>query len=142
MTWSHRHSELTTATPAQLWTRWTTAGSWRIDDPGVEWARFDGAVVEGATGVVKTHGAPARTIEFTRVEPGRAMDFTIRLPLATLAITHDMEPAAGGTRTTHGVVLDGPLHRVYALLLGGTLARGLPTVVRNVTAGALRDGDA
>lgn len=138
MTWSRNHSQLTTATPAQLWERWTDIRSWQLDDPGVDWAQIDGPPAVGIKGVVKNHGSPAQKIEFTRVEHERAMDFVIRLPLATLTITHDMEPVAEGTRTTHGVVIDGPLHRLYALAIGGTLARGLPAVVRNVTAGALQ----
>ena len=138
MTWSRHHSELTTATAAQLWERWTNVECWQIDDPGVAWAQIDGPLMVGATGVVKDHGAPPQKIEFSRVEHERAMDFVIRLPLATLSITHDMEPVGECMRTTHGVVFDGPLHRVYAALLGGKLARGLPTVVRNVTAGALQ----
>lgn len=137
MTWSRHHSRLTTATAAQLWERWTNAQYWKVDDPGVEWAQIDGPLAVGTTGVVKNHGTPAQKIRFIRVEHERAMDFAIRLPLATLSITHEMEPAGEGIRTTHGVVLDGPLYRVYAALLGGKLARALPTVVRNVTAGAL-----
>ncbi|MGY5115582.1 hypothetical protein ACWC2H_06880 [Streptomyces sp. 900105755] len=138
MTWSRYHSQLTTATAPQLWERWTNAAYWQLDDPGVAWAQIDGPLTVGTTGVVKDHGTPAQKIEFTRVEHERAMDFVIRLPLATLTITHDMEPAGEGMRTTHGIVLDGPLHRLYAALLGGKLARQLPVVVRNVTAGALK----
>ncbi|TQS45060.1 SRPBCC family protein [Cryptosporangium phraense] len=142
MTWSRRHSQLTTATAAQLWERWTDLDSWPIDDPDVEWAQVGRAVAPGAIGTVKNHGTPAQKIEFTRVERERAMDFVIRLPLATLTITHDLEPAAGGIRVTHGVVLDGPLHQLYARVVGVKLARGLPVVVRNVTAGALQGGKA
>ncbi|HEY6794112.1 MAG TPA: hypothetical protein VI248_05470 [Kineosporiaceae bacterium] len=138
MTWSVHHSELTTATTAQLWDRWGDPGTWHLDDPAVEWAQFDGPLAVGTTGVVKNHGTPAQKITFTRVEHGRAMDFVVRLPFATLTITHDMEPALEGVRTTHGIVLDGPLHRLYAAVLGRKLARALPLVVRNVTAGALR----
>jgi hypothetical protein len=137
MTWSRHHSQLTTATTSQLWERWTNAAYWQLDDPGVEWVQIDGPLAVGTTGVVKNHGSPRQKIEFTRVEHERAMDFVIRLPLATLTVTHDMEPVPEGTRTTHGLVLDGPLQRVYATLIGGNLARGLPVVVRNVTAGAL-----
>jgi len=142
MTWSRHHSQLTTATAAQLWARWTDAASWQVDDPGVEWAQIDGPLAVGTAGVVKDHGMPAQKIEFTRVEHERAMDFVIKLPLATLTITHDMEPTGEGMRTTHGVVLDGPLHRLYAALVGASLARGLPVVVRNVTAGALTPSSA
>jgi hypothetical protein len=140
MTWRRQHSQLTSATPAQLWERWTRTELWQVDDPGVQWAQLDGPVAVGTTGVVKNHGTPAQRFELTRVEHERAMDLVIRLPLATLSITHDLRSDAGDVRITHGVVLDGPLHRVYAAVLGASLARGLPTVVRRITAGALQDG--
>ncbi|WP_447646625.1 SRPBCC family protein [Nocardioides zeae] len=138
MTWTRRHSQLTTATTAQVWDRWTDPTTWQVDDPGVAWAQFDPAVREGATGTVKNHGTPPQRITFTRVEHERAMDFAIRLPLATLTVTHDVEPDGERTRLTHGVTIDGPLHRVYAMLVGRKLARGLPAVVRTVAAGALQ----
>lgn len=137
MPWARRHSQLTTATPAQVWARWTDADCWHLDDPGVEWAQIDGPVREGTTGVVKNHGLPLQRFRFTRVAHERAMDFVIRLPLGTLTLTHDLEVLPEGTRVTHGVVLDGPAHPLHAAAVGAKLARGLPLVVRRVTAGAL-----
>lgn len=137
MTWTRTHTQLTSATEEQLWRRWTTAAYWPQDDPGVQWVRFDGEVRDGTTGTLKSHGAPASKLTFTRVVERKYMDFEIRLPLATMTITHTMEPVGDALACTHGVTISGPLTPVYARLVGRKLAAGLPDVVGQVTRAAL-----
>jgi hypothetical protein len=137
--WIREHTQITTATPAQLWARWTDAAAWAEDDPGVEWARFDGEPALGSTGRVKNHGTPAQRFTFTAWEPEHRMDCTIRLPLAALTITHTMKQTSRGLAATHGIRLSGPLHGLYGMLIGKQLAAGLPEVVGLVLAGAVRE---
>lgn len=137
MTFTAEHSLVTTATPEQLWARWTDERYWGEDDPGVEWARFDAAPATGVTGRVKNHGTPAQRFVFTDVRTHQRMDFAIRLPFATLSITHQMAPENAGLRSTHGIVIEGPLSGIYGALVGRKLAGELPEVVRKVVDGAL-----
>ncbi|MCL8014940.1 hypothetical protein [Streptomyces sp. AS02] len=137
MTWSRHHTLVTTATPEQLWARWTTAEYWASDDPAVEWAAFDAPAATGVTGRVKNTGSPAQKFRFTDVRTHERMDFEIRLPFASLSVTHAMEVTGPGVASTHGIVIEGPLSGFYGAVLGARLAAGLPDVVRRVVDGAL-----
>lgn len=141
-TWSRSYTLHTTATPAQVWARWTDASTWAEDDPGVVWAAFDDAPRTGTGGRVKNPGTPAQRFEFTAVEHERRMDFVLRLPLARLSVEHLMEQEYAGLAVTHGVRIEGPLAPVYGVLVGRSLAAGLPEVVRTVVAAALATGHA
>jgi hypothetical protein len=137
MTWSRHHTLVTTATPEQLWKRWTIADYWPMDDPAVQWVSFDGPAATGVTGRIKNAGSPAQKFTFTDVRTYERMDFEIRLPFAQLSITHAMERTGAGLSSTHGIVIDGPLSGLYGAILGGRLATALPEVVRSVADGAL-----
>lgn len=136
MEWHNSYSVVTGASPEAVYGRWTDLSTWAEDDADLQWVRVDGAVRVGATGKVKT-GGPAQKITFTRLEPGRAMDFEIRLPGATLSFPHSITPLADGIRVTHGVRFDGPLAKVFGFFVGRGIARGLPLVVRTVADRAL-----
>ncbi|TCJ28354.1 polyketide cyclase/dehydrase and lipid transport [Nocardioides jejuensis] len=137
-TWEHKHTEITTATPAQVWSRWAVATTWAIDDPSVEWALFDGEPCNGSTGKLKSPGSPAQKFTFTCVEPLRRFDFAFNLPLGTVSITHLVEEQGKGNyAVTHGVRVEGPLSRVYTALLGRKIAAGFPDVVNAVLNAAL-----
>jgi len=135
--WIREYTVHTTATPAQIWSRWLDAATWGQDDPGVVWAVFDDTPRTGTGGRVKNHGSPAQRFVFTAVEHERQMDFAIQLPLARLTIAHLMEPQSAGLAVTHGIRFDGPLARVYGTVIGRSLAAALPDVVRTVVAAAL-----
>lgn len=137
MTWSRSHSVLTTASDDQIWRRWTDPTSWALDDPSVEWARFDADPAPGTVGRLKNHGLPSQKFVFTDVRRNRRMDFAIALPWGRLSITHEFVPIDDALRVTHGVVIDGALTPLYVQLIGRGIASGLPEVVRRVVDGAL-----
>ncbi|WP_213815125.1 hypothetical protein [Glaciihabitans sp. dw_435] len=137
MTWTAQHTQLTTATADGVWRRWITPEFWGPDDPDTAWATFDAPAAPGVRGRVKALGSPVQRFTFTSVEPGHGMNFVISLPLAKLSFPHSMRETPAGLEVTHGVRLDGPLAGLYAIIIGRSLARGLPEVVRLVTAAAL-----
>ncbi|MER7556382.1 hypothetical protein ABTZ46_05540 [Nocardioides sp. NPDC126508] len=137
-TWVHEHTEITTATPAQVWSRWAVAPTWAVDDPSVEWALFDGEPANGTTGKMKSPGSPAQKFTFTCVEPLHRFDFEFTLPLGTLAITHLVEERGKDNyAVTHGVRVAGPLSGIYTALVGRRIAAGFPEVVNTVLNAAL-----
>jgi hypothetical protein len=136
MEWSRSYSVVTTATPEAVYHRWTDIATWAEDDGDLDWVRVDGPVRVGATGRVKT-GGPVQRITFTELTPGRAMNFEIRLPGATLSFPHSVEQLAEGIRVTHGVRFSGPLAGLFGFVAGRKIALGLPLVVRTVVDRAL-----
>ncbi|MGO2519264.1 hypothetical protein [Microbacterium sp.] len=138
MAWRASYSQLTTASPEAVWRRWTTPSAWAEDDPALASAEFAYPPTVGTTGWVKNVGSPRQRIVFTVLDENAAMNFRVTLPGAVLTFPHDMRATAEGLVVTHNVQLDGPLSRLYALIIGRGIARGLPAVVRLVTEAALR----
>lgn len=138
MTWRREHTELTTASRDAVWRRWTTASAWVEDDPAVRSAELPPDLRVGSRGAVQDHGTPRQTTTFTRLVPGRAMEFAIALPLARMSFPHTMTETEHGLRVTHAVELRGPLAPLFAALVGRGIARGLPDVVRRVVTHALQ----
>ncbi|MFS0792633.1 hypothetical protein [Microbacterium sp. 1P10AE] len=139
MTWRREYTQLTTATPEAVWKRWTTPEDWATDDPDLREATFPVPARVGAVGRVVNHGTPAQKIVFTELQPGYAMNFRISLPGATLSFPHRMHMTPNGLSVTHAVEISGPLAKLYGLLVGRSIAAGLPAVVRLVTTNALAD---
>ncbi|MGQ3505134.1 hypothetical protein ACT9SR_13515, partial [Enterococcus faecalis] len=69
----------------------------------------------------------------TELQPGYAMNFRIGLPGASLSFPHRMQATPNGLSVTHAVEISGPLAPVFGLLVGRSIAAGLPAVVRLVT---------
>ncbi|MFC9787020.1 SRPBCC family protein [Rhodococcus sp. NPDC127528] len=141
MEWYRSYSVVTAASAESVYRRWTDIGTWAEDDADLDWVRVDGPVRVGATGKVKT-GGPAQRITFTELTPGRAMNFEIGLPGATLSFPHAIEQLAEGIRVTHGVRFSGPLASLFGFVAGRKIAMGLPLVVRTVVDRALEAEDA
>ncbi|PWJ53851.1 hypothetical protein SAMN06264364_11094 [Quadrisphaera granulorum] len=139
MTWRREHTELTTASRDAVWRRWTTASAWVEDDPSLAAAELPSDLRVGSRGTVKNHGTPRQTITFTRLVPGRAMEFVINLPLARLSFPHSMTETEHGLQVTHAVELRGLLAPLFGVLVGNGIARGLPEVVRLVVTNALAE---
>lgn len=138
MNWYRSYSVVTAASAEAIYRRWTDIETWAQDDADLEWVKVDGPVRVGATGKVKT-GGQAKRITFTELVPSEAMDFAIKLPLATLSFPHSIEPLAEGIRVTHGVRFQGPLAGVLGFVVGRKIAQALPLVVRTVADRALAD---
>jgi len=139
MIWRREYTHLTTATAEAVWKRWTTPAEWAIDDPDLREATFPVPVRVGAVGRVVNHGTPPQKIVFTELQPGYAMNFRIGLPGAVLSFPHRMQATPNGLSVTHAVEISGPLAPVFGLLVGRSIAAGLPAVVRLVTTNALAD---
>jgi hypothetical protein len=139
MIWRREYTHLTTATAEAVWKRWTTPEDWAIDDPDLREAMFPVPVRVGAVGRVVNHGTPPQKILFTELQPGYAMNFRIGLPGAVLSFPHRMQATPNGLSVTHAVEISGPLAPVFGLLVGRSIAAGLPAVVRLVTTNALAD---
>ncbi|MGC0365789.1 hypothetical protein ABH922_003773 [Rhodococcus sp. 27YEA15] len=131
MTWIRTYSVVTTAAASSVYGRWTDLDTWAIDDADLQWVQVEGPVRVGASGKVKS-GGPAQKITFTELVPNRAMNFEIKLPLATLSFPHSIEKLDEGLRITHGVRFDGPLAGLFGAVVGRSIGAGLPAVVRAV----------
>jgi uncharacterized protein YndB with AHSA1/START domain len=111
------------APPAAFFARWADLDTWPEWDTAVAWGRLDGPFAAGTTGELKPARGPKVRFVIETLEPGREYTDVSAMPGARLWIRHLVRTDDGGTDVEVEVSLDGPLARVWKLLLGRGLAR-------------------
>jgi Polyketide cyclase / dehydrase and lipid transport len=127
--WRFEHTETTSATPAQLWSRYADPTSWPQWDHETESVTIEGPLAVGARGRLKPKGGPWTSFVVTEAEPGVGFADVTSLPLARLEFRHRIEAVPGGSRFTHAVTISGPLSPLFARVIGRTIAAEMPTAM-------------
>lgn len=128
--WACAHTEMTTATAAQLWTRYADPTTWPEWDHEIATVTVDGPMATGMRGTLKPVKGPATPFVFSEVEPETGFTDVSRLPLARMTFRHLIEPIPAGCRFTHTVTISGPLSPLFARVIGRNVAAGLPVAMQ------------
>lgn len=129
--WTFEYTESTTATPAQLWARYSDPFTWPEWDSEIATVTVDGPMAVGVKGSLKPVKGPATRFTFTEVEPERGFVDVSRLPLARMTFEHRIVPNLdGGCRFTHRVTISGPLSPLFSRVIGRNVAVGLPEAMQ------------
>jgi hypothetical protein len=137
--WSSSHTVSSSATADHIWQRYANPTTWPAWDDELEWVRGATSLSVGATGRLKPRGGPACGFTVTEVNPGCSFtDVTSLpsrwLPLARLALRHELRPTADGCTITHDLTITGPLAAVFARLVGRSIAIHLPQTMAKLAA--------
>ena len=107
--------------------------TWPEWDEAVRWVRRDGPFAEGTTGTLKPKGGPKVSFVIVTIRDGR--EFTDRSTMlgATLTIRHLVTVGDDGlTGVDIEVSIDGPLARVWKVLIGKGIAGSTPAGLRRL----------
>jgi hypothetical protein len=116
-----------TAPPSAFFERWAAMDTWPEWDEAVRWVRRDGPFAAGTTGSLKPRGGPKVSFVIETVDPGREFTDRSSMPGASLTIRHLVAVEDDGrTRVDIEVSLDGPLARVWKVLVGRGIATSTP----------------
>jgi uncharacterized protein YndB with AHSA1/START domain len=115
VTTSHATS---TAPPEAFFSRWADMATWPQWNTDTEWVRLDGPFATGSTGVLKPKGGPKVRFVIERLVPGHEFVDVSLLFGARLTFDHRVTAAGGTTTVDVTVSIDGPLARVWNLILG------------------------
>ena len=116
-----------TAPPSAFFERWAAMDTWPEWDEAVRWVRRDGPFAAGTTGSLKPRGGPKVSFVIETVDPGREFTDCSPMPGASLTIRHLVAVKDDGrTRVDIEVSLDGPLARVWKVLVGRGIATSTP----------------
>jgi hypothetical protein len=119
-----------TAQHAAFFARWADMATWPEWNLDTEWVRLDGAFVQGTTGVLKPKGGPKVPFVVARLTDDEFVDVS-KLLGARLTFAHRVRTGPAGTEVTVTATLDGPLARVWQLMLGkGIRASAQPDLER------------
>ena len=113
-------------TAASVWTRaYADVGAWPRWNGALAAAELDGPFEVGATARVRFRTGLRLRFVLVEVEPERVFTDESRLPGARMGHRHALEPTPDGVRLTNTIYIDGPLSRLWALILGPPAKRGL-----------------
>jgi hypothetical protein len=126
-----------TAPPSAFFDRWADTDSWPEWDEAVRWVRRDGPFAEGSRGSLKPKRGPKVDFVIETLVPGREFTDRSTMPGAALTIRHLVEAEDDGrTGVTVVVSIDGPLARLWRLIVGRAItestAAGLHRLVEVV----------
>src|SRR5688572_25821384 len=108
--WTFECSEVSAASPADVWALWSDPARWPEFDRGVVWARLDEPFAAGSTVVLKPRGGPKARVAIESADPARGFSTHAKLPLTHLRFEHSLAPAAdGGTRLASQIRVNGLL---------------------------------
>ncbi len=117
--WSVSHGVRTSAPAEAVWALWEDPARWAEWNPEIVEASLDGPFALGGRATIRFRRGRPLTFTITALERPRLFTDETRLPGATMGHEHRIE--AGELR--HTLYLEGPLARVYALLLGRRMRR-------------------
>jgi hypothetical protein len=121
------------APPSAFFERWAAMDTWPEWDEAVRWVRRDGPFAEGTTGTLKPRRGPTVSFVIETVRPDREFTDRSAMPGASLTIRHLVAVGdSGRTEVEVEVSLDGPLARVWKLLVGRGIATSTPAGLRRL----------
>lgn len=128
--WSIENTETTTATPEELWACYVDTDSGPSWDPLVAEIKLHGPFATGTTGTNKPPVGPKLKFIFTEVIPFSSYTEVTKAPGAEMTFTHSLTSTPNGTTFTHGIICQGLLSGLYALILRKNYTRLLPIAMK------------
>lgn len=105
--WTISASEISSATPHQIWLWYASPRDWPNWDHLVDQVQSNGPFIDGTEGISESGGMSMTSI-LTEVREDRGYTEILQMPLASLTATHELRPEATGTRIDHAMTVDGP----------------------------------
>ena len=134
--WSYSLTLTTSASEQDIWKLWEDVENWKDYDRVVQYSYLenDANFELGATGYVKTRGAPKTKFELIQVDAGKSFIESLKLPLwNTLELKRRVVRLnSKEVAFTHEVVFKGPLKRLMYGLLAKRFKKDLKKVMVNM----------
>src|SRR5688572_22387183 len=103
----------------EVWARaYADATVWPQWNDALASAEPEGPFAVGTQARVRFRTGLRLRFTLVEVEPGRAFTDEARLPGARMGHRHELVATAGGVRLTNTIYLEGPLGRLWAVIMG------------------------
>ena len=133
-----KYSLATSAQKSTIWSLWSDVENWKDYDTIVEYSYLedDADFVKGATGFVKTEGAPRSRFKLIEVHPGESFIEKLYVPLYQSIELHRYfeKTDTGTTIFSHEVRFKGRLRFITYAIAGGVFKKELPLVMGRLKA--------
>ena len=134
--WQVAATEVSPASPAQIWQWYADSDRTPNWDYLVEVRTVNGPFASGTEGANKAVGGPAFRWVYTAVRTDHGYTEVTSLPLAKLTATHELTEVPGGTQIAHVLRVAGPLAWLYYLVLHAQFEQGIHAAMHRLAAGA------
>lgn len=138
--WRVDASEVSRATPSQVWAWYADSERTPNWDHLVVLRRINGPFATGTSGSNKGASGPAFPWTFTDVRTDNHYTEVTRLLGATLTATHVLTPVAHGTQIDHALIMTGPLAWAYRIALYTSFKAGIHAALHRLATGAPTSG--
>jgi hypothetical protein len=129
--WSVEHTATSDASRDALWNLLSDPSRWSQWNPTIAESSMDGPFADGTTVALKTGRGRVSDVTLRDVLPGVGFTTVSRLPAAELRIEHELSDGPDGrSLATERAVLEGPLARIWSLLLGHQLTQDMTAATR------------
>jgi hypothetical protein len=130
--WSAQAEIVTRADPVAMWALWENAERWKEWNEQIASAELRGEFAVDSQARIRFKGRPmAMTFTITALEPERLFIDETRLPGAKLGHEHALRPRGNGATTIrHRLYFDGPLSKLYGLLMGRQMRAAVAAFVQ------------
>ena len=125
------HTESTSASPEEIWARWSNPTTWGDWDKGLQKANLDGTFQVGAKGTITPLKGPKAAFEIESLEPGVSYTFATAMPGAKLRVQRELL-AESPTTFRHTVWFDGPMAWLFSRIYGAQFRAVLPATMRQL----------
>jgi hypothetical protein len=124
--WSVEHTAPSDRAGGDLWQLLSDPSRWPQWNPTIIESAIDGPFADGTSIRLKTHRGRESQATLREVLPGTRFTTVSRLPGAELRIEHELAHGPEGrSLATERAVLQGPLSRIWSLLLGRQLEQDM-----------------
>ena len=135
--WSKTYStKVTGVSAAEVWKVWADVDRWQEWQGDIDFARLDGAFVQGGKFTLKPQGGPKVKIEILKCDINRNFTDLTRFPLARMFGSHDMIEHGDGLELTTTISIEGPLAFVWRKIVAQGVADSLPSQTEKLVARA------
>lgn len=121
------------ASPERIFEIYRDVERWKEWDSEVEWSTIKGSFVAGSVGKLKPPKGPISPIKIVDVRENESFTVESKLPLCLLKFEHEITVQDSiETSVTHRVIFTGPLHGLFANIIGKQIDAGLPKTMRGL----------
>jgi hypothetical protein len=125
-------TKTTTKSASDIYSMYSDVANWKSWDKSVESSELDGEFVVGATGKLKSVGAPMSKITITGATTNEYSASTCNIVFCHVLFEQNIKDLGDTREVTHSVSLVGPLAPLFKLILGKDLIKDIESGIDNV----------
>lgn len=124
------HTEETKVPARIIWKLWADVDHWNTWDHALEYTKINGNFVVGSSIKLKVKNGPLVDIVINKLEENKLFIDTTKLFLCTIIDTHTITQKQDSILVCHKIEMTGLLAFFFAFVIGRSMKKDLPSVMK------------